>query len=287
MKQLLIIAILSFFVAGCSKDNDGNNNSPATLTNSQWKSLEDVLFMDIYYRKHAGFIAEFDDNNFHISYFDKKLHEDDLFITLINKGTYSYKNSKLRLTTAQGVQIQYKVSNDKMELVGDTKDFSTEYGIKYPQFMYLSLDGNKDSGDVIEGKTWKLSYIALQGTDTQYNFWDNHEDYNKSIYALSQADNFTVSFTGKGWANNTNKGDFTGKAINSIINGTWVANEITENISISLNNYPTIETDILAKAFITGLSNMFKFEGDGNILKLHFEYDSQIMYMALELHKTK
>lgn len=285
MKQLLIIAIISFFVVGCSKDNDGDNNSPATLTNSQWKSLEDVLFMDIYYRRHTGFIAEFDDNNFHISYFDKKLHEDNLFITLINKGTYSYNASKLKLTTTQGVQIQYKVSNEKMELVGDTKDFSTEYGIKYPQIMYLSLDGNKDSGDVIEGKTWKLSYIALQGTDTQYNFWNNNEDYNKSIHALSQANNFTVSFTGKGWANNINKGDFTGKVINGTIGGSWAANEITENINISLNNNPTIETDILAKTFITGFINAFKFEGDGRTLRLYFEYDNKIMYMALELHE--
>ncbi len=75
-------------------------------------------------------------------------------------------------------------------------------------------------------------------------------------------------FTGKTWklSRLTNKG-----SNNSSVNGTWKADGASGSLSISVKVTGAAESDALAKAFISGLQNVYKYEGDANSLTLYFK----------------
>ena len=66
-------------------------------------------------------------------------------------------------------------------------------------------------------------------------------------------------------------GIFTGKTWNSSVNGTWKADGASGSLSISVKVTGAAESDALAKAFISGLQNVYKYEGDANSLTLYFK----------------
>lgn len=68
MKQLLIIAIISFFVVGCSKDD--TENSPSTISRTQWQSIDNIDGKILHILKKPGFITLFYEHEFIMSYYD-------------------------------------------------------------------------------------------------------------------------------------------------------------------------------------------------------------------------
>lgn len=280
MTKILFIVIISIILSGCSKDGNDDKNGLETITNTRWISLESVSFMDVFHRKYAGFIAEFDGDKFRISYCDKEIRKDGVHIILIFKGTYSYSGSELTLTTDKKEKLRYTVEKDRMVLIEDDKNLSIEHDIKYPNIFYLSSYGNEEYGDIISKKAWKLTYIAINGFDKQCNIWSNDAAYRNSMDALSKEDNFTISFAGDSWVDYSNGSTFTGKAIENIINGKWKANWLTEYFNIDIVGDLANENDILAETFLTGIANAFSFKGDGNTLNIYYKDGEQIMYMS-------
>ena len=61
------------------------------------------------------------------------------------------------------------------------------------------------------------------------------------------------------------------QGINSSVNGTWKADGASGSLSISVKVTGAAESDALAKAFISGLQNVYKYEGDANSLTLYFK----------------
>lgn len=141
MKQLLIIAILSFFVAGCSKDD--TENSPSTISRTQWQSIENIDWEDIAHFEKTGFITLFYEYEFIMSYYDEKFLEnietgEGLYYTYNSEGTYQYNPPILTLTTKDGINIQYKVTDGKMTLKGKDKEFPEPGGTNYPKELFIS-----------------------------------------------------------------------------------------------------------------------------------------------------
>lgn len=140
MKQLLIIAIISFFVVGCSKDD--TENSPSTISRTQWQSIDNIYWEDIVSFENSGFISLFYEEEFIISYYDDKYFNyqetDEMYFIFNVEGTYQYKPPTLTLKTRDGVKVQYKVVDGKMTLEGKAKEFSKTSGVSYPKEFFIS-----------------------------------------------------------------------------------------------------------------------------------------------------
>lgn len=168
--------------------------------------------------------------------------------------------------------------------------------MKYIHYIYYILlfivaaplfSGCNNEDDVMEiftGKVWKLSYIAAEGTRIQFNYWPNDnaegEAYQYSMSLLKKKDNFTLTFTG-GEMNNSIGGTFSGKGANATLNGQWKANGKEQSLTMN-TTVAGRETDPLARAFVNGLQNVIRYEGDAMNLFIYFKDGETIKYMGFK-----
>ncbi|MCD8184260.1 MAG: DUF4847 domain-containing protein [Bacteroides sp.] len=152
------------------------------------------------------------------------------------------------------------------------------------------LGGCNDEDDVIKiftGKTWKLSYIGLEGSYQQYNFWGekgmspNNPAYTNSMDLLKQANNFTITFNGSTLVNNTPGGTFEGKIVDPAgFDGTWKADGKNHTLSLNPDGVWPGESDVLAKAFREGLMNAFQYGGDSRNLFIYYKDGQTTKFMG-------
>lgn len=149
----------------------------------------------------------------------------------------------------------------------------------------LSSCNNED--DVIKiftGKTWKMTFIAAEGSQKQFNFWgdqgmtSDNAAFTKSMDALAKDGNFVLNFEG-GDLNGTAGGSFGGRATTTSVSGTWNANGESNKLNINVEGNPN-DKDVLGKAFITGLLNATRYEGDEKNLYIYYKDGSSIKFMA-------
>lgn len=154
-----------------------------------------------------------------------------------------------------------------------------------------SLSGCNNEDDVISiftGKTWKLTFIAAEGTNgKQFNFWGeagmnpDNKAYTNSMEARKNDGNFILNFEGTD-LNGTAGGSFNGRGITASVDGSWNANGESHELKINLEGKPS-EKDVLAKAFITGLEKAFKYDGDEKNLYIYYKDGATIKYMGLRV----
>lgn len=140
-----------------------------------------------------------------------------------------------------------------------------------------TFGGCNNEDDVIEiftGKTWKLTFIAAEGSNQQFNFWggkldENNPAFTNSMNALAQSGNFTLEFVGTDLASTTG-GTFNGRGVRSTISGNWTANGASNVLELSNVKVIGNETDALAKAFVTGLQNANRYSGDNQNLYIYY-----------------
>lgn len=148
--------------------------------------------------------------------------------------------------------------------------------------LLCGCNNEDDVAEIFTGKTWKLSKISAEGSNIQFNYWsnDNAEGtaFQKSMALLKSTDNFTIGFTG-GEINNVVGGTFSGKGVVATFNGKWQADGESHQLNMSTTLNGT-ETDILAKAFVNGLQNVIRYEGDANNLFIYFKDGQTVKYMG-------
>ena len=72
------------------------------------------------------------------------------------------------------------------------------------------------------------------------------------------------------------------KGISGVINGKWTANSETREMSTSGTSVSNSESDVLAAAFIQGLNNAIRYEGDENNLFIYYkDKDGSVKFMGL------
>lgn len=134
-----------------------------------------------------------------------------------------------------------------------------------------SCNREDDVLEIFTGRTWKLSYIAAEGTNVMYDYWgDNSTAYKNSMNYLAQDNTFIIDFSGTGDGNSVS-GSFSGTVVTATITGQWQADAQGRTITTSSVRQSSQETDVLARAFITGLTNAIRYEGDTNNLFIYFE----------------
>lgn len=128
MKQLLIIAILSFLVAGCSKESD---NIPTSIDKTQWSSIENATgqdIVDILDAKLRGYWITFD-------LYDVNLiccSGDTISYTT---GIFKYTPPDLAIEAKGGKTLKYKVKGNRLELNGDNSMFEHSK-VRFPTTLY-------------------------------------------------------------------------------------------------------------------------------------------------------
>lgn len=147
--------------------------------------------------------------------------------------------------------------------------------------LFSACNDEDDVISIFTNKAWKLSFIALEGSYEQFDFWQGDvKAREKSMNALGQEGNFILNFEGSD-INGKTGGSFNGKGISSSPSGAWSADGKTQELSISVEGNPN-ESDVLGKAFITGLKNAFKYEGDNNNLFIYYKEGQTTKRMGLK-----
>lgn len=147
-------------------------------------------------------------------------------------------------------------------------------------FAMAGCNTEDDVIDIFTGKTWKMTYIAAEGSNKQFDFWGGNETAREnSMNALTQSGNFILEFVGTDLSNTTG-GDFEGHAVQANISGTWTANGTSKDLTLSKIKVSHNESDALAKAFVTGLQNAFRYEGDNQNLYIYYKENNNVKFMA-------
>lgn len=151
--------------------------------------------------------------------------------------------------------------------------------------VFSGCNNEDDVVDIFTGRTWKLTFIAAEGSTKQFDFWNGNETARKSsMDALALKSTFILNFVGSDLSEFTG-GQFTGQGIKAAITGDWKANGETNKLTVSGMRTTQSETDALAKAFITGLQNAIRYEGDNNNLYIYYKEGQTTKFLALHPHK--
>ena len=141
--------------------------------------------------------------------------------------------------------------------------------------MLLGLGACNNEDDVMEifnNKTWKLSRIATEKGKEQFyqGLWNNEAEEKASRELLKTDGNFTLNFN-CAEVNGEVTGTVSAHAVKSSIDDATLKIDGKEHtINISGKVIGT-ESDKLAKVFINGVLNVFKYEGDIHNLTLYFK----------------
>lgn len=148
------------------------------------------------------------------------------------------------------------------------------------------LSGCDNEDDLIElfaGKTWKLSRLTTEGSKAQFiDFWNNDpKAMEKSMDLLyNNESTYTLNFEGSELDGELMGTTFTARGINATVTGTWKADGKDHTISLNIERTTGSESDPLAKAFIAGLQNIYKYEGDASSITLFYKEGQKTRVMG-------
>ena len=147
-----------------------------------------------------------------------------------------------------------------------------------------SCNDEDDVMVIFTGKTWKLSYIFPEGHNTTpVDFWEgDKEAYEASSLLVRDMGNFNLTFQGGTLKTGQMGGTFQGKATSATVEGYWEADGASRTLQFSNVHWKGQESDMLAKAFMTGISaNVYKYSGDSGNLYLHYRDGQLLRVIAL------
>jgi hypothetical protein len=131
---------------------------------------------------------------------------------------------------------------------------------------------------IFTGKTWKLTVITAEDSDKQYPFWDGGVSgpaFEKSMDLLAKAGNFTITFTGAALEEGITSGAFSGRGVATSFSGKWRVDDASRTLQMGVDPPVGTESDVFAKAFITGLLNAKRYEGDFNNLYIYYKEENK------------
>ena len=149
--------------------------------------------------------------------------------------------------------------------------------------LLAGCDGSDDVAEIFTGKTWKLTYIALEGQHQWVDFWDGNEAARqRSMKELEKSATFTVTFQGSE-AEGVVGGEFEAQAINGRTTGYWSADGGSRKLSTTNIRTTGSDTDALARAFTAGLRNARRYSGDSQNLYIYYEDGQTTKCMAFHI----
>lgn len=138
----------------------------------------------------------------------------------------------------------------------------------------LTLSSCNNEDDVIgifTGKTWKLTYISEDGVHDWWNFWGgDNKAKGEFIQLLQKSDKYcTITFNGTD-VNGVTGGSFGGQSISATISGQWSADGKSNKLTTD-SKTSGIENNAVGKAFLTGIGNAKRYNGDNRHLYIYYK----------------
>ena len=134
--------------------------------------------------------------------------------------------------------------------------------------------------DIFTGKTWYMTYIAVEGQNKMYDFWQGNEDARIQSFKTITGDSYTLTFDGADLGNSTGGGTFSGRATSASINGKWNANGENRELKLTIDKAGTDTDKYLGKAFIEGLKSAFKYGGDNKNLYIYYKEGQTVKFIS-------
>lgn len=188
-------------------------------------------------------------------------------------GSYKYDHPNIVMEMDNGAMATYSVSDRIMSYASGDEYYE---GIRFMSKMYLCTEGEstykKTLIDILVGK-WKLSRMNDKGSNAPFysGIWNNDRDMEESLNKLNrETDFFTIEFGGYELNGELMEAEVSGKGTNASISGTWNADMDSRSLSISFKSNGS-EKDALGKVFMSGLKNVYGYDGDGKYLSLYFK----------------
>lgn len=157
----------------------------------------------------------------------------------------------------------------------------------FMQFLLIALfvpvlsacDQEDDVIDIFTGKTWYLTYIAVDGQNKMYDFWQGNEQAREKSFRTLIGDNYTLIFEGAN-VNDVARGTFNGRATNATADGDWSADGNNRELNITVKHSGTDADIYLGKAFMDGLKNAFKYGGDNRNLYIYYKDGATVKFLS-------
>ena len=137
-----------------------------------------------------------------------------------------------------------------------------------------------DVVDIFTGKTWYMTYIAVEGQNKMYDFWQGNEDARIQSFKPIPGDNYTLTFDGADLGNSIGGGTFSGRATSASISGKWNANGENRELQLTIDKAGTDTDKYLGKAFIDGLKSAFKYGGDNKNLYIYYKEGQTVKFIS-------
>lgn len=158
----------------------------------------------------------------------------------------------------------------------------------YPLLIVLSLlvplltacEQEDDVVDIFTGKTWYMTFIAAEGQNTMFDFWQGDQDARIKSFETIKGDNYTIQFDGANLDNSSVGGTFTARASSVNMSGTWNANGENRNLACDVTKSGTDSDKYLGKAFVNGLKSAYKYKGDNKNLYIYYKEGATIKFIA-------
>ena len=273
-KSFLILTLI-LCALGCSSDD---KDEMISIEGTEWISLENGTTgdaKDITSGKQAG------------TYFRVALSGIDILQTITKNrpykysGIYKFDYPNFVIEADNGAMAKYNVGKDYMTLVSGDNSYNNVY---FPKKMYLCIEGEstyrETSIDIFTGKTWYMTYIAIEGQNKMYDFWQGDQDAREKSFRTIKGDNYTLVFEGAE-INGTAGGAFSGKATSASVNGDWSANGDNRELKITIKNGGGTDGDkYLGKAFMDGLKSAFKYGGDSKNLYIYYKEGQTVKFIS-------
>lgn len=147
-----------------------------------------------------------------------------------------------------------------------------------------ACNNEDDVMEIFTDKTWKLTRLTTEGNRAQFydGLWSNDEEEENSYTALREEGNFTLLFN---LAEDNNGGVFgtiEAHGIRASINNATVRIDGKEHTLSIDGRISGTENDKLGKAFLNGLLNVYKYEGDANSMTLYFNEGNTTKIMGFK-----
>lgn len=158
----------------------------------------------------------------------------------------------------------------------------------YTQLLLVALltpvlsacDQEDDVVDIFTGKTWYMTYIAVEGQNKMYDFWQGNEEARIQSFKTIVGDNYTLTFDGADLGNSIGGGTFSGKVTSINVSGSWNANGENRTLVLETKNTGTDADKYLGKEFVEGLKNAVRYGGDNKNLYIYYNEGATTKFIS-------
>lgn len=146
--------------------------------------------------------------------------------------------------------------------------------------VWSACDQSDDVINIFTGETWYMTYIAVEGQNKMYDFWQGDQNARIKSFETIRGENYTLNFDGASLGGSNAGGTFTGQATSAKISGGWNANGENRKLTLEIKNAGNDNDKYLGKVFVEGLKKAHRYGGDNKNLYIYYKEGANTMFIS-------